>query len=90
MFLKWIGLGILVVIYFAYDSCVNGPKRHAQEQWDREHYTGWRLEKAHDDQHGLYYDRLSKETCTTKGYPGYPACSAQQYYVDGQPQSGPQ
>jgi hypothetical protein len=89
MFLKWIGMGILVLMFFLYDTCVNGPKREVQRKWDRDHYTGWRLERAYDDQHGLYNDKLDGGTCTTKGYPGYPACPAQRYYVNGVAQLSP-
>ena len=88
MIIKWVGLGILGLCFLAYDACVNGPKRHAQAQWDREHFNGWRLEKqTYDTEHGLYFDKLNKETCTTIGYPGYPACPTQQYFVNGTPQS---
>jgi hypothetical protein len=85
MFLKWIGLGILAVIFLLYDTCANGPKRAAQREWDRQHFNGWRLESSYDTEHGLYYDKLDGATCTTKGYPGYPACPTQRYYVNGQP-----
>lgn len=87
MFLKWIGMGILVVFAMLYDTCFQAPKRNAQKQWDRQHYTGWRLEAGYDTQHGLYTDKLTDETCTTKGYPGYPACPIQQYYSNGTPAS---
>jgi hypothetical protein len=91
MFIKWIGLGILVLGYMAYDACFKAPQRYAQRgaqtQWDRQHFNGWRLEKeTYDTEHGLYVDKLNKETCTTAGYPGYPACPAQQYFVNGAPQ----
>ena len=91
MIIKWVGLGILVLGYMAYDACFKAPEREAQrtaqEQWDRLHFNGWRLEKqTYDSNHGLYYDYLNKETCTSLGYPGYPACPAQQYFVNGMPQ----
>jgi hypothetical protein len=89
MFLKWIGMGILVAIALLYDTCANGPKREAQARWDREHFNGWRLEaQTYETEHGLYYDKLKQETCTMKGYPGYPTCPAQQYFVDGKPTTG--
>jgi hypothetical protein len=88
MIIKWVGLGILGLCFLAYDSFVNGPKRHAQVQWDHEHFNGWRLQKeTYDTEHGLYRDNLNKETCTTVGYPGYPACPIQAYFVDGSPQA---
>jgi hypothetical protein len=92
MFIKWIGLGILVLGYMAYDACFKAPQREtqrvAQAQWDRQHFNGLRLEKqAYDTEHGLYFDKLNKETCTTVGYPGYPACPVQQYFVNGSPQA---
>ena len=88
MLLKWIGMGILVVIAMLYGTCFEAPKRHAQQQWDREHFNGWRLEsQTYETEHGLYYDKLNKETCTMKGYPGYPACPPQQYFSDGHPTS---
>ena len=90
MFLKWIGIALFFGIYLLYDACANGPKRTAQAQWDRDHFNGWRLEaQTYDTQHGLYFDNLRKETCTTKGYPGYPACPPQRYFVDGQPSTAP-
>jgi len=91
MFLKWIGLGIFFVLYLAYDACFVAPDRNARQQaqvqWDRDHYTGWRLEASYDTAHGLYDDKLTKQTCSTIGYPGYPACPAQQYYSNGRPAS---
>ena len=93
MMLKWIGLAIFIPLFLLYDTCANGPKREAQGQWDRQHFNGWRLEKdTYDTKHGLYYDKLNKEQCTAVGYPGYPACPAQQYYLNGQsspPPKGP-
>lgn len=92
MILKWIAVGVFGLCFFAYDSCFNAPKREAerqaQAQWDRERFNGWRLTKqTYDTQHGLFFDELNKHTCTTLGYPGYPACPAQRYYANGQPQS---
>jgi hypothetical protein len=89
MILWWIFLGVCVVIFSIYDSCAHGPVRDAQAQWDREHFTGWRLEQDYDKEHGLFYDKVGRQTCTTKGYPGYPACPVQQYFVNGQPQASP-
>ena len=86
MILWWVFLGICVLIYGAYDSCVRGPTRQAQAQWERDHFTGWRLQETYDTEHGMFDDRLRNERCTTKGYPGYPACPPQQYYADGKPQ----
>ena len=83
----WVFLGICVLCYSCYDAVVNGPKKRAQAQWDRDHFNGWRLEQSYDKEHGLLYDRLNKETCTAKGFPGYPVCPAQQYFVDGRPRS---
>jgi hypothetical protein len=89
MVLWWGFLGVCVVIFSIYNAIVNGPKEKAQMQWDRDHFNGWRLEKGYDDQHGLLYDKLDKKTCSTKGYPGYDPCPAQQYFADGKPQQPP-
>lgn len=90
MILWWGFLGICVLIYGCYDLVVNGPKRDAQAQWDREHFNGWRLEKeSWDTEHGLYFDKMDKKECTTVGYPGYPSCPTQQFYVDGKPGQAP-
>jgi hypothetical protein len=89
MILWWIFLGICIVCYSCYNALVNGPKEKAQAQWDRDHFNGWRLEKSYDDAHGLMFDKLDKKTCTTKAYPGYEPCPAQQYFGDGKPQSAP-
>jgi hypothetical protein len=91
MIVWWVFLGICIVIASIYNYFANGPKERAQAQWDRDHFNGWRLEQNYptsdDSAHGLYFDKLDKDTCTVKGYPGYPACPAQLYYVDGKPQS---
>lgn len=86
MILWWIFLGFCVLVYGCYDWVANGPKRQAQVQWEREHFSGWRLEQSYDTTHGLFRDKLNNDTCTTKGYPGYPACPAQQYFVNGKAQ----
>jgi hypothetical protein len=91
MFLKWIGIGLFFGLYFLYDACFVKPERdvriQAQNQWDRELFNGWRLEGVtYDTEHGLYFDNLNgRQECTTVGYPGYPACPPQQYYVNGRP-----
>jgi hypothetical protein len=91
--LKFVGIGILGGLYLLYDACFVKPGRdariEAQKQWDRQHYNGWRLDKvSYDTEHGLYYDQLNdRQECTTVGYPGYPICPAQRYYVNGQPSS---
>jgi len=95
MLIWWVFLGICVLCYSCYDAVFNAPTRRAQEQaqaqWDRDHFNGWRLEQTYptsdEIMHGLFHDKLDKKTCTTKGYPGYPACPAQQYFVNGTPQS---
>jgi hypothetical protein len=95
--LWWGFLGICAVIYMAYDAVFKAPARQeqmqAQKQWDRNHFNGWRLQQRYpseyDTQHGLYTDELDKQTCTTMGYPGYPACPTQQYFVNGIPQAPP-
>jgi hypothetical protein len=95
MILWWGFMGVCVLVYGCYDALFQAPERHAREraqaQWDRDHFNGWRLEQSYpsagDVQHGLFYDKLEKRTCTTKSYPGYPACPAQTYYVDGKPQT---
>jgi len=90
MILKWLAIGICGGLFFLYDACFVKPDRdarlEAQRQWDRQHSNGWRLEKvSYDTEHGLYYDLLKeREECSTLGYPGYPACPPQQYYVNGQ------
>jgi len=95
MLLWWVFLGICFLVYGCYDLVFQAPGRHAREQaqaqWDRDHFSGWRLSQNYpsddDVQHGLYFDGLEKKTCTTKGYPGYPDCPYQQYYIDGKPQA---
>jgi len=91
MIIWWVFLGICVLVYGCYDALFQAPARRAQQeaqqQWDRDHFSGWRLEQGYDTQHGLYTDRMEHQTCTTMGYPGYPACSSQQYYIDGKPQA---
>jgi hypothetical protein len=93
MIVWWVFLGICAVCFSIYYAIVNGPKKKAQEQWDREYFNGWRLEQSYptsdDVAHGLFFDKLDKITCTVKGYPGYPACPVQQYFVDGRPQAAP-
>jgi len=94
MLIWWVFLGICVVMYSCYDAVFNAPTRRAQQQaqaqWDHDHFNGWRLEQGYDTEHGLLYDKLDKKTCTTKGYPGYPACPLQQYFLDGSPHSPPE
>ena len=95
MLIWWVFLGICALVYGCYDVLFQAPERHAREQaqaqWDRDHFNGWRLEQSYpsddDIQRGLFYDKLEKQRCTTKGYPGYPACPAQAYYVDGKAQT---
>jgi hypothetical protein len=91
MIIWWVFLGVCVLVYGCYDAVVNGPTRRAQAQWERNHFTGWRLEAiSYETEHGMYYDNLNNhERCTTRSYPGYPACPAQQYLVNGQPQAMP-
>jgi hypothetical protein len=97
MVLWWVFLGVCVLLYGAYDAIFKAPERHAteqaQSQWDREHFNGWRLEQTYptdnEVQRGLFFDKLDKHTCTTRGYPGYPACPPQQFYMDGRPQAYP-
>jgi hypothetical protein len=83
-------------VYGCYDALFKAPERNAQiraqRQWDQEHFNGWRLERqsyaSEDDiRHGLFYDKLELQTCTAAEYPGYPACPAQAFYVDGKPQA---
>lgn len=89
MIVWWVFLGVCVLCYGCYDALVNGPTRRAQARWDRDHYTGWRLEEGYDKEHGIFYDKLDKQSCTIKDYPGYPACPPQQYFVNGVPQPTP-
>jgi hypothetical protein len=93
MIIWWVFLGICFLVYGAYDAVFQAPERRArqqaQAQWDRDHFNGWRLEQSYDPEHGIFYDKLDKKTCTIKGYPGYPPCPAQQYFVEGRPQSAP-
>ena len=95
MLLWWGFLGVCVLVYGCYDALFLAPERsarlHAQQQWDRDHFDGWRLEQRYASdfnvQHGLFYDKLEQKECTMRGYPGYPACPAQTYYIDGKPQA---
>jgi hypothetical protein len=95
MIIWWVFLGVCVLMYSCYDALFKAPERNAQEQaqqqWDRDHFNGWRLEQTYpssdDIQHGLFFDKLNKVKCTDRGFPGYPPCPAQQFYIGGKPQS---
>jgi hypothetical protein len=91
MILWWGFLGVCFVIFMIYDAIFKAPERRAQAEaqttWDRQHFNGWKLEQKYpsqgDIEHGLFFDRYDGKTCTTKGYPGYDPCPAQQYYSNG-------
>ena len=97
--LLWWGFcGICILVYGCYNALFIAPEQdakvQAQRQWDRNRFNGWRLERssyATDDdiRHGLFYDKLELKTCTTMAFPGYPACPAQAYFLEGTPQTVP-
>jgi hypothetical protein len=74
MIVWWVFLGGCVLVFTAYDAIVNGSQKKGTGTMGQRHFNGWRLEQS------------DKKTCTTKGYPGYPNCPPQQYFVDGKPQ----
>jgi hypothetical protein len=91
MIVWWVFLGICVVIYGAYDVIFKAPERRAraeaQATWEQQHFNGWKLEQKYpsqsDIEHGIFFDRYEGKTCTTRNYPGYDPCPAQQYYING-------
>jgi len=97
MILWWGFLGVCGIIFLAYDAVFKAPERKAQAEaqrtWERQHFNGWRLEQKYpsqsDIEHGILYDRMELKSCTTKGYPGYDQCAAQQYYSSGVPTAPP-
>lgn len=94
MIIWWVFLGVCALIYGCYDAVFKAPERNAtraaQQKWERDHFNGWRLhEYSYDTGHGLLMDELNKETCSATGYPGYPACPMQQYFVNGLPSIPP-
>ena len=94
MIIWWVFLGFCVLIYGCYDAVFKAPERNAtraaQAKWERDHFTGWRLEaQPYEREHGLYSDKLDGGSCTTLGYPGYKACPPQQYLVNGSAQAPP-
>jgi hypothetical protein len=97
MIIWWGFLGICFVLFMIYDALFKAPERKAQAEaqilWEREHYNGWKLEQKYPSQsdidHGLFYDRYDQKTCTTRSYPGYDPCPAQQYYINGTPSQPP-
>lgn len=97
MIVWWVFLGACAVVFIIYDAVFKAPERktqaEAQAVWERQHFNGWRLEQKYPSQsnieHGLFFDGLTRKTCTTKGYPGYDPCPMQQYYIEGQPGSPP-
>lgn len=82
-----VGLGFLVWIVMRQDDSA----RRARTEWEWNHYTGYRLTLSNEEL-GLYFDKRAGDfsQCTTKAYPGYPACPPQQYVVNGQPTSEPE
>ena len=98
MIIWWVFLGICVVIYGIYDVIFKAPERKAQAEaqatWERQHYNGWKLEQKVPTQseieHGIFYDRYEQKNCTTRSYPGYDPCPAQQYYINGVPSQPPE
>jgi hypothetical protein len=99
MVIWWVFLGICVVIFMIYDAVFKAPERReraeAQAQWERQHYSGWKLEQKYqypsesDIERGIFYDRYDSKDCTTRNYPGYDPCPSQQYYVNGVPSEPP-
>jgi len=91
MIIWWVFLGICVVIFMIYDAVFKAPERKAQAEaqvlWERQHFNGWKLEQKYpsqaDIEHGLFFDRYDQKTFTTRSYPGYDPCPAQQYYLNG-------
>ncbi len=64
-----------------------------RRQMEKQHFSGWRLGKGPlnqaDIDHGLLFDDYEQNICTTRGYPRFDPCPAQQYYVDGVPGQPP-
>lgn len=95
--LWWGFLGVCFILYMIYDATFKGPERKAQAEaqaaWERQHYNGWKLEQKYpsqsDIEHGIFHDRYDDKYCTTRSYPGYEPCPAQQYYVNGVPGQPP-
>jgi hypothetical protein len=61
-------------------------QRHA---WDWSHYTGWRLtpDASQPAERGIMLDHkigggmVDGGECSTKNYPNYPACPAQEFHT---------
>ena len=48
-----------------------------QEEWDRKHYTGWRLETTYDTkERGVYFDKVNKKDCRHQRLPRLSCVSA--------------
>jgi hypothetical protein len=64
-------------MYSCYDAVFKAPTRRAeqqaQQQWDRDHFNGWRLVQTYpsddDIKHGLFYDKLDKKPMHNEGIP---------------------
>ncbi len=97
MIIWWVFLGICFVVFMIYEAVFKAPQRKAQAEaqatWERQNFNGWKLVQKYpsqsDIEHGLFYDRYDQKKCTTRGYPGYDPCPAQQYYSNGVPSTPP-
>jgi hypothetical protein len=64
-----------------------------KREMEKQHFSGWRLGMGPlnqaDIDRGLFFDEYEQKMCTTRGYPRFDPCPAQQYYVDGIPSQPP-
>jgi hypothetical protein len=76
-----LGLGfVFLIVFIMYDAHV----ARAKQSWEWQHYSGDRLIARDDTAHGIFQDKKTNKDCSTLGYPGYPACPEQAYYVNGE------
>ncbi|HSY33930.1 MAG TPA: hypothetical protein VLA42_18260 [Verrucomicrobiae bacterium] len=94
-----LGLGLVGIVIFLIAGLSiehsNRAERSKRAQWEWNHYTGWRIvglggyPSADDAAHGIWFDKKTKVDCTDKGYPGYPACAPQEYFINGKVSPAP-
>jgi hypothetical protein len=93
----WIFVAVctgIFLFYFGASFKEPGHKAMAhRREMEKQHFSGWRLGKGPlnqaDIDHGLLFDDYEQNICTTRGYPRFDPCPAQQYYVDGTPSQPP-
>ena len=97
--LKWIA-AIAILLFAALASTPVLQKRRSanaeatKQESEWQHYTGWRISGDVNDAGvrlgiGVFRDKKTGSLCTTSGYPGYSACPAQEYVVNGKPAPPP-